>query len=138
MLNKLRVYLLVSIVVVFTSACGIFSKSEDSTLTAYKTIRTQAELVDSVRSIYHKEFYKKGKVTMEVDAEVDKYYQLYQQAMTVAIQTYKITSQLKALKAAPEEPKQDVTITNYRKAINNFFLALEKAGMKVKPIKVED
>lgn len=138
MRNKLTAYLLILIVVVYTTACGAFSKTDDSVLSAYKAIRTQAELVDSVRSIYHKEFYKKGKVTPEMDADVDKYYQLYQQAMTVAIQTYKITSQLKALKAAPEEPKQDITITNYRRAINDFFAALGRAGMKVKPIKVED
>ncbi len=138
MLNKLKIFLLILVVSIGSLGCSIFTQDDNSTLSEYKAIRTNVELVESVRSIYHKEFYKKGKVTPEVDAEVDKYYQLYQKAMTTAIQAYKVSSQLKALKAAPDDPTQDQTITDYKKAINEFFAALGKAGMKIKPLKVED
>jgi len=121
----------VVVLAVLLTACATFVR------TSYQTLSSVATIVDTARNGYN-EFYKAGQITPELAAKVEKAYQIYQQAMGVAVQAVRAYQNLAATGVVVSPDSANKAIQDAQDATNTLLSAFADAGCpKVEPVVIE-
>lgn len=133
MFNRNRVNVTVAVLLALSViACSSFTK------TAYQTLGTTATIVDTARQVYNSEFYDKGKVSPELDAQIDTVYKKYQLAMNTAITSVRMYQKLHDQGLPVSVEDINAGIVALENIVNELLTLFGKAGLpKSNPVVIE-
>ena len=121
-MNKLRKFkglpVILAVLIIPILACSSF------VATSYQTLGTTATIVEDARQVYN-DYYNQGKITPDVDAEVQKAYAAYQASMNTAIDAVKLYQ----AGGSTDTTKINTVLSDVANLVNTLLDLFTKAGV---------